>query len=74
MPRTVSKSSTVTPSKIKEFTVTELTPVILPSFIVKVPLVNIPSIVIFLIPVISLFASTERISLALVVPRVIPER
>ena len=73
-PRVVSKSSTEVPSKINEFTVTELTPVTFPSFIVKVPLVNIPSIVIFLIPVISLFESKESISLAPAVPRVIPER
>ena len=44
-PMVVSKSSTELPSKMNEFTVTELTPVILPPSIVKVPLVNVPSIV-----------------------------
>ena len=38
------------------------------------PFVNVPSIVIFLIPVMSLFASTERISFSDAVPMVIPER
>ena len=43
-------------------------------FKVHPPFSNIPSIVIFLIPVISLFESTERISFSLSVPRVVPER
>ena len=62
VPKYISKSSTVLPSNVKELTVTELTPVKSPSIIVKVPLVNVPSILRFLIPVISLFASMERIS------------
>ena len=44
-PRVVSKSSTEVPSKINEFILIELTPVTTPPSIVKVPLLNIPSIV-----------------------------
>ena len=73
-PKYISKSSILLPSNVKELTVTELTPVKSPSFIVKEPLVNVPSILRFLIPVISLFASMERISFAVAVPRIVPER
>ena len=74
VPKYISKSSTVLPSNVKELTVTELTPIKSPSIIVKEPLVNVPSILRFRIPVISLFASRERISFAEADPRVVPER
>ena len=74
VPKYISKASIVFPSNVKELTLTELIPVKSPSIIVKEPLVNVPSILRFRIPVISLFASTERISFAEADPRVVPER